>query len=307
VSALVDASAAQILRPGAGHPRHEILAGAWLAGFRSERTRSAYGANIRRFFAWCEESGTDPLKVVRAHVDLWARQGEAAGLADRTVALRITTLASFYRYLVDEEVIAKDPTRGVRRPKIPHRSPTAWLKRSQLADFVEASAGLGVTPHALVCLLVFNGLRISEACGIDVDDRTTQGFYPLLEVIRKGGARQQIPLARPTEAAVDAAIDGRTTGPLLVNQAGNRITQRNAQLIIDKCIPAVRGDHGRITPHALRHSWATLALQTGALPDQVAHDGGWTGLAMVSYYGRHGVEDPARAVTHGVAGVVLSS
>lgn len=287
-------------------PLHEVLAGAWLAAFSSERTRASYGVSIRAWFAWCAELDVDPLRAARAHVDLWLRHLEAEGKADRTVGLRITTLASFYRYCIDEDVLFKDPTRGVRRPKIPHKSPTAYLKRTQLADLVPAAAELGVMPHALICLLVFNGLRISEACGIDIEGRTMCGFYPQLEVLRKGGARQLITLARPTEAAVDAAMAGRTSGPLLLNQYGNRMTQRNAQLIIDKCIPAVRGEHGRITPHALRHSWCTLAIQNGSSPDQVAHDGGWTGLEMVAYYA-HGQDDPSRAVTHGVAGVVLSA
>lgn len=294
------------LAAGATGPLHETLAGAWLAGFNSQRTRAAYGNNIRQWFGWCETNGTDPLRAIRAHVDLWVRQGEAAGDSPRTIALRITTLSSFYGYLVDQDVITKNPTRGVRRPRLQRKSPTAWLSRPQLADFVEASRDLGAHPHALVLLLALNGLRISEACGIDVEDRVMRGFYPQITVTRKGGERQAITLARPTEHAVDLAIGDRTSGPLLLNRAGNRMTQRNAQLIIDKCIPAVRGEHGRITPHALRHSWTTIALQSGANPDQVMHDGGWNDHRMVGYYA-HGQDDPARSVTHAVAGVVLSS
>lgn len=287
-------------------PQHVTFAKAWIAGYRSPRTRDSYTIGIRMWFDWCAVNRSDPLRVARAHVDLWLRQLEAAGKAARTINLRLTTLSSFYAYLIDQDVLAKSPTKGIKHLPIDKRSPTAYLKRPQLADFVLAARDLGPCPWALVCLLAFNGLRISEACGIDVRDRSARDFYVQIEVLRKGGERQRITLAPPTAAAVEEAIGGRTEGPLLLTTKGTRMNQRAAQRILDKCAPAVRGEHGRITPHALRHSWATVALQSGANPEQVRHDGGWADMTMVSYYS-HGQDDPARSVTHAVAGVVLSS
>lgn len=291
----------------AGHdrPAHETLAMAWLAGFRSPRTRAAYSLGIRSWFGWCEECNADPLGIARAHIDLWVRQLEAR-LADRTVALRITTLASFYEYLVDQDVIAKNPTKGVRRPKVQRKSPTAWLRRPQLADLIAGAAELGPHPHALVTLLALNGLRISEACGIDVDALRYRDFYPQLTVTRKGDLDQVITLARPTEAVILAAIADRTDGPLLLTGYLTRMNQKAAQRILDKAAVNVRGEHGRITPHVLRHSWTTIALQAGVNPDQIMHDGGWQDHRMVGYYA-HGQDDPIRAATHAVAGLVLSS
>lgn len=285
---------------------HETYAAAWLAGYRSPRTREAYRISITQWFTWCASKGLDPLQVVRAHIELWQRELEASGRKPRTVSLRITALASWYRYLIDEEVLTKDPVRRVRRPKIERRSPTAFLTRPQMADLLEGAQALGPHPYALVCVLALNGLRIAEACSLDVDSMRTDGFYPVLTFIRKGGKTGQAVLSRPAEAAVMAAIDGRGSGPLLLTRAGTRMNQRAAQRIIDQAMKGVRGRHGRITPHALRHSWATACLAAHVPADQVQHDGGWADPRLLSYYS-HGQEAPARAATHAVAAFVFGA
>jgi integrase/recombinase XerD len=285
---------------------YETIAMAWLAGFSSPRTRESYELGIRQWFIWLSDIGIDPLQVVRAHVELWQRQLEAIPLADRTIALRLTTVTSFYAYCVEEDILTKNPTRGIHRPKIQRRSPTAWLTRPQLADLLEAGREVGPTAYALLMLLSLNGLRIAEACSLDVDALQWRGFYPVVSFTRKGGDVAEAALARPTEAAIVAAINERTTGPLFLTSYSTRMNQKAAQRLIDLCISSVRGQHGRITPHALRHSWCTVAMQSGCNPEQIRHDGGWSDGRMVSYYS-HGFDDPARSTTHTVSGLILSS
>lgn len=298
------ANVGALIAPGA--PRHEQYAAAWLAGYRNAKTRVAYTHSIGTWFDWCARMQLDPLAAVRAHVDLYMRNLEAQGLKDRTVASRLSAMSAFYTYLVDEDVLGRSPLRGVKRPQIDRVSPTGWLTRPQVADLIAAAHLEGPMAHALVCILALNGLRIAEACSLDVESLTVEhGFYPCLSFIRKGGRPGRAALSRPAEAAVHLAIGARMEGPLLLTTIGTRMGQHAAQLILDHCAPSVRGEHPRITPHVLRHSWATLALLAGAIPEQVRHDGGWSDDRMLSYYGSHGADDPARSSTHLVAGLIM--
>lgn len=286
--------------------RHEDLAAAWLAGYRNDRTRDSYALSLRQWFAFCDGMRFDPLEIKAAHLDLWLREMELAGRADRTISQRITAVSTWYRWLVVQEYLARNPADGVRRPKIERRSPTAWLKRPQIADLIEAARDKSPHAEALIMLLALNGLRIAEACSLDVESLSLRDDYPVLTFVRKGGRVGSATLARPTENAIRRAIDDRLTGPLLLTQAGTRMNQRAAQRIIDQLMPHVRGHHGRITPHALRHSWTTLALEAGVTQDQVRHDGGWADGRMVSYYA-HGQDNPLKAATHLVSSLVLST
>lgn len=289
----------------AGPTRHEQMAAAWLAGYRVEKTRVAYAHALGVWFDFCARNSVEPLLAIRAHVDLFMRQLEAQGYADRTVASRISAVSAFYTYLVDEDVLRRSPLRGVKRPKVDRKSPTGWLTRPQVHDLLVGAQGISPMAHALVAILAFNGLRIAEACSLDVTSLETIGFYPRLRFIRKGGAEGLAALARPTEAAVHRAIGDRVEGPLLLTSTGSRMNQQAAQRLLDVASLSIRGEHPRVHPHLLRHTWTTIALTAGCSQEQVRNDGGWSDGRMVSYYGGHGLDDPARSSTHAVASLIL--
>jgi integrase/recombinase XerD len=141
----------------------------FLAGYTGA-TRVSYTTDLRLFAEWCANNGVRLLDVKRAHLELYARHLEANGRMPSTVARRLSTLASFYRYCHVEGVLRRNPAANVRRPKVDHESHTLGLDRNELGTLL-VQAGLG-TPrdHALVALLALNGLRISEALGAHIDD-----------------------------------------------------------------------------------------------------------------------------------------
>lgn len=288
------------------------LVKAWLAGQRSPRTFDAYSTAIRQWIDWCNLNRVNPLGALRAHVELyqrWLEQDDRNGKSvrkPRTIYARLTAMASFYEYLIVEDVLVRDPMRGVKRPRIERQSPTAWLSTSQLADLIGAAKQLGEHAYALVLILALNGLRIGEVCSLDVESVVWDGYSPIVTFRRKGEKDGRATFTRPTEDAVFKAIGERTTGPLLLNSYGNRMTQRNAQLIIDKAIKNVRGRHGRITPHSLRHSWCTGCREAQVPLDQIQHDGGWSDGRIVHYYS-HGFDRPDRAATHGITARVMGA
>ena len=106
----------------------------------------------------------------RADVECFGRDMEANGRARATIARRLCTIAGFYRYAVEEDLLEHSPAAHVRRPRLDYESHMLGLDRNEVGALL-VTAGLGTAAeHALISLLAINGLRISEALGADVDD-----------------------------------------------------------------------------------------------------------------------------------------
>lgn len=285
----------------------ELAAASFIAGYHNPRTREAYTIHLRDWFEFCASHELDPMAALRVHLELWLRSLEHRDFKPRTIALKVTAVRSFYRYCVDEEWLDASPADRVKGPTIERKSPRGALTRTQLFDLVEGAAQITPDAHALVMLLGFNGLRIGETCAANVTDLVYDGFSPVLWLPnRKGGKEGAAALARPVEAALKAVVGDRSDGPLLRNRAGNRMTRANAQCILDRAMANVRGNHPRVTPHVLRHTFCTLAVDAGVSLSRLQHDGGWSDQRMVSYY-CHTRHDPINASTHLVAAHVLSA
>src|SRR5262245_40128110 len=108
------------------------LAGAFLAGFGAERTREAYRGDLEDFFAWAARNGVEPLDARRAHIEVYARALEELGRSPAAVARRLSTLAGFFRYSVEEGILDRSPIAHVRRPRVSQDSPTLGLDRTEL-------------------------------------------------------------------------------------------------------------------------------------------------------------------------------
>jgi integrase/recombinase XerD len=108
--------------------------------------------------------------VRRSDVEAYIRQLERAGRGRATLARRLTTLAGFYRYVVQEESLPHSPVTHVRRPSVARDSQTLGLDREEAVRFLAAAQAASARDHALACLLTLNGLRVSEACAADVAD-----------------------------------------------------------------------------------------------------------------------------------------
>ena len=119
-------------------------------------TRVSYATDLRLFAAWCREANLTLFGVRRAHLELFGRWMEERGLMRSTVARRLSTLTSFYRYC-QEEHIDRSPALNLRRPKVDWESRTLGLDRNELGGFL-VQAGIGSPRnHALAVLLAVNG------------------------------------------------------------------------------------------------------------------------------------------------------
>jgi integrase/recombinase XerD len=155
----------------------------FLAGYCGA-TRRSYATDLRIFAAWCAEARLELFAVRRAHLELFGRWMEENGKMRSTVARRLSTLASFYRYCEQESLIERNPAANVRRPKVDYESRTLGLDRNELGAFL-VQAGLGsARDNALASLLALNGLRISEALGADIADLEYQRGHRTLKILR---------------------------------------------------------------------------------------------------------------------------
>lgn len=103
---------------------------AFIASYSSEATRRPYNIQLRLWMGWCADHPLDPLvDIRRPHVELYARELEARGLAAATVALKLVVLTGFYRYCVEEQLLEHSPAVHVRRPKVSQESTRIGLDR----------------------------------------------------------------------------------------------------------------------------------------------------------------------------------
>jgi integrase/recombinase XerD len=236
------------------------LAG-FLAGYRG-LTREAYALDLRQFTTWCRTRSLALFAVRRADIEGFARDLEASGRARATVTRRLCTIAGFYKYAVEEELLDHSPAAHVRRPRMDYESHAVALDRNELGALLVAAGLSQPTEHALISLLALNGLRVSEATGADIEHMGLERGHRTLTITRKGGKVVTIPLAPRTARAIDLAIGERTDGPVFMAADGRRLDRHGARRIVRKT--ARRAGIGKsVTPHTLRHAFITAALDAG--------------------------------------------
>jgi site-specific recombinase XerD len=233
----------------------------FLAGYRG-LTRQAYTMDLRLFTAWCSDHGLALFAVRRVDIECYARHLEGLGRARATVARRLCTITGFYRYAEQEGLIERSPAVHVRRPRLDYESNAAGLDRNELGALLVAAGLAGPVEHALISLLALNGLRVSEALGIDISSLGLERGHRTVTVLRKGGKVVTMPLAPRVARAMDLAIGERLEGPIFVAVSGERMDRYAASRIVQR-VTRKAGIDKHVTPHTLRHGFITAALDAG--------------------------------------------
>lgn len=264
---------AGIVDPAAATSDGERLALKFLLGC-ARHTRRAYTGDLRAWFGWCTQLGVDPVDVRgSSHVDAYARwlaetpqptTGKPA--AASSIARRLSAVAGFYQYAVDEEVLDRSPAAHVRRPKVGDDSPSTGVDRDPLRALLAAAERDGKRSHALLTLLALNGLRIGEALSRDVTDLDVERGHRVLRLVRKGGKRATAVPSAPTVRALETCLGGRESGPH-VTKTGRRMDQPAAWRLVRWLARAagveVAQVADKLNAHRLRHGFVTAALDAG--------------------------------------------
>jgi len=245
-----------------GDDRVDRALAGYLAGY-SGATLVGYRLDLRQWVNWITNLNIEVLGAERAHIELYARSCEAEGKARSTIGRRLSTICGFYRYCEQERIIDRNPAAHVRRPKQDYESSTLGLDRNELGAFLVQAGLSGGRDHALASLLALNGLRVSEALNADIDNMDVNRGHRTLFIHRKGHKTATIPLAPRTARALDLYIGERTSGPIFLNLDGTQRLDRHGAARIVRLLTRRAGIDKNITPHSLRHSFITAALDAG--------------------------------------------
>jgi integrase/recombinase XerD len=230
----------------------------------------AYQADLQQFiqFADNECGGAIPdVEAVRRYMDSMYQ----SGLGSRSVARHVSTLRSLYAFLLAEGRLANDPTEHLGSPRqwqtIPKFLNPEEIER--LSQSPDTGRTIGVRDHAMIELLYATGLRVSELCSLSVGDLNLD--MGVLRATGKGRKQRMIPVGKAALAAVRAYLEGGR--PAILKGRASRylfVTARGGPLTRQAFWKLLRG-HGRkagvfrhLTPHTIRHSFATHLLEGGA-------------------------------------------
>jgi len=201
-----------------------------------------------------------------------------AQIAVRTVARRLSAMRQYYRYLISENTREDDPTTTIESPKQGRTLPKT-LSEEEVAQLIKtAGQGGGADSIRLVCLLEMlyaTGLRVSELVGLPMAAISENNEFMMVE--GKGGRERMIPLSEPAQAAIknylavretfigieNKAAQDKSFFPSKTSESGHLTRQRFAQLLKDLARDA-EVEEGRVSPHILRHAFATHLLKRGA-------------------------------------------
>ena len=208
---------------------------------------------------------------IRAFLGDLTRRGNSRSSAARKLA----AIRAFARYLRREGVMDGDPAALVGTPKREQRLPAhlGEAEMAQLLEMPDASHPLGRRDRAILELFYASGLRLSELVGLDIDDVNLRSR--VVRVMGKGRKERLVPFNRSTESAVrawladwntifeQAAGGKRRAMPMFLNYRGGRLSTRSVDRLVRNYVSACSTRFG-ISPHALRHSFATHLLERGA-------------------------------------------
>ena len=282
---------------GAGYSRGVAAwdVSAWLESLTriAPSTRSVYERDMVAAVTWLDEHGvTDPAAVGRRTLRAYLADLDRSGYARRTIARKASVLRRYFDWARRTGRVESDPSAALTAPKGTANLPTV-LTAAEIDGLLEGSARAAGEPgevdlrdRAVIELLYGSGIRVSELCGLELDDIDNSG---VLRVWGKGSKQRIVPVSEAATEAVSRWIrEGRpsmvtadTAKPsLFLNRAGRSLTPRDVRRILDR--RAVFPTH----PHALRHTFATHLLDGGADLRAVQEMLGHADLATTQIYTR---------------------
>ena len=239
----------------------------------SPHTSVAYRTDLLGLASFLARGGSSLEAAEYKLLRRWLAHLGSRGYARASMARKAAAIRSFYRYLTRRGVVDANPASQLSAPKIPTLLP-AVLKPREAAALVEAPAGDDpylVRDRAILELLYAAGLRVSELCGLDVDDVDLDGQR--VRVLGKGGREREVPVGDVAAVAVAeylvwarGATASQAPGPqaaLFFNRRRRRIGPRDVRSVVENYVNRVLPGR-RASPHTLRHSFATHLMEGGA-------------------------------------------
>ena len=223
-------------------------------------------SDLRLYFAWCADHQLAPLAVARVEVERYVRWMQEVGrFKPSTVSRRMALVTGFYRTCVDA-VLEHSPAEYVGRPVVANESPTLGLSHLQFEALLTAARDSeNRFDFALIAMLGLLGLRVFEACRVDINDVGEEHGHRVLRA-GKGSKVVLVPLPPAVGRAVDRACRDREYGSILLNRRGRRMDRHCATRRLRRLRRLAETSVVRLPrmhPHMLRHTFVTTMLDGG--------------------------------------------
>lgn len=271
----------------------------------SANTEAAYATDLRHLFAFLERRRLTPLTAGADALRGYIKSLDGAGMSATTVARRLSVIRQFFRFLLAERLRADDPSSTLDSPRLGRPLPKV-LSRVEVDRLIEAAKAKdgadGGRLEALLEILYATGLRVSELVTLPL--AAVERDPAALVVRGKGGKERMVPLSDPARAAIaawrrarDGSLDEGETSRFLFpsrGRNGHLTRQRFAQLLKDAALAAGL-DPARVSPHVLRHAFASHLLEGGADLRSVQLMLGHADIATTQIY-THVLDEKLRAL-----------
>ena len=189
----------------------------------------------------------------------------------RTIARRLSSIKSFFKYLLSSEVIKNNPASFIKTPKIKNKIPTYVQnnKINELMKLPDLSKVIGIRDRAILETFYATGIRLNELTGINLGSFNIE--ENLVKVLGKGAKERFIPFGVPAKKAIESYLEVRglswssdSSTPLFVNSKGRRLTSRTIQKRVKYYLKIILGSNEGSSPHTLRHTFGTHLLENDA-------------------------------------------
>lgn len=280
-------------KPGEIVPHESV----WLANFISKRTRLAYRNAVGEFVAFHGIDTPEGLYAVdQAHVIAWRDALIKAGARERTVNSRIAAVSSLFKHLLEQGAAVKNPTLGVRRPKVNYdRVETPVITPEQVRKTLEApnlTKLIGLRDSMILHILFFTGCRVSEVCHLKVGDFFEDAGYFVLDFLVKGGKRNRVAIHQELQNAIRRYLSMAGHGndkdaPLILPvKRKDKVKPLDTRQMnnIFKKYARLAGLPENITPHTARATFITQALERKCAIEAVQRTVGHARISTTQMY-----------------------
>lgn len=235
----------------------------------SKHTTHAYQIDLTQFQKYCESIDKDIINIKSSQIRLWIVSLLEASISAKTINRKLSTLKSFYKYLLREQAIEKNPMDVVVSPRIEKRLPE-FVDQSKLnllldsGPFEEGFAG--VRNYLILELFYFTGIRLSELISLKIQDVDFSGST--IKVLGKRNKQRIIPISKELVGSISNYINFRgsvitSIDNLFITEKGNKLYPKLVYRVVYKYL-SLATTNSKKSPHILRHTFATHMLNNGA-------------------------------------------
>lgn len=235
---------------------------AFLISKANLNTRHAYQRDLLNLQSWLIGYHLTLTQATRPILDLYREQlANRENYSPASQARKLAAVSAFYSYLVKSDKLGANPASNIERPKVGSDSPRTGLTRAEAKQLIQAGKEESPAHSALVALLLYRGLRVSEAVALNTQDLSNESGYFVALVKRKGGKRQRISFPPEAVKLLKPSLK-LGDGALIRGERGGRITRQSAARMISQLAKRIELKR-QLCPHDLRHAAITNLLDAG--------------------------------------------